>query len=733
MGSGKGPGFPDDQKAWIKKRIPDYLTKTAVGKKSVVGQPLPKDDPDLKEWVKERLQEFEQQFADNLKADIDAGKTTAAIARTNFSTYFRNQKHRQKVKVDKATAKQVQKYLPQGTVTAHAVTPSDDESDSDSTTTPSLPTAKDVDELWSTVFKRTQLTGCYLHDREHADQVNAEVNKVRKATDTSHHKHAGMWQTRMKELWEGLDEDEQADWEEKAATLRAAQKEGQIYRNQALLYETVAALLTSLVGTSEDGKYTIGNARFHLLYTYRDCNEVLKTGCVNAYKGDIGQASFESFLESYSESVMRPWFDCCKDTVDVNQKSGPFERDVNGYPIWPEGLENDLTLERLRAMLAEFVEVQWASSWSFDGHPFRWDSSDMQATLVDSNLPLLNPQTSPLNSVFQLLTFIKDNQATTLAVQLFKKSPTSVSTGDLQTSPAGTKSPISTPSSIHPETTVRNKSPPTLATTHARASATTMTTSPQILLPAPALPTTPAMHAEVTGTLPNAGKNASPPIATPATQATSPPMPAATDMTQAISAADDMPPAGSVVPVYANTTSPCTALPSSIADSIAAALPGLLLAPPFAPAPTSASAIGLSVDGGGKRRRKKGDEVGEGGGTKKRRTEVQLTQEPRRSTRKVLASSTPSTSVDEKSEATPSTAATTDAGDTGQKGHKKSKFWYYAQKIATNTPWLLRCPRHLPQTPNLNTLPKRYVQMLHSNDCSNTQPLLRSDDIHHLV
>ncbi|KAJ3507953.1 hypothetical protein NLJ89_g6016 [Agrocybe chaxingu] len=197
------------------------------------------------------------------------------------------------------------------TAVSRPVTPSDNESNSDSTTTPSLPsaaTAKDVDELWSTVLKHIHLTGCYLHDCKHADQVNTEVNKVCKVTDISHHKHAAMWQTWMKGLWEGLHKDEQADWEEKAATLKAAQKEDQIY-----------------------WKHMIGNARFHVLYAYRDHHEVLKTGCVNAYKGDIGQAPFESFLESYSESVMHPWFDCCKGTINVNHKSGTFERNSNGY------------------------------------------------------------------------------------------------------------------------------------------------------------------------------------------------------------------------------------------------------------------------------------------------------------------------------------------------------------------------------------------------------------------
>lgn len=81
MGSGKGPGFINDQLAWIKTRVPEYLSKTAYGKPVLPHHPLPEDDKDLAVWVRAHRDQFEQEFQTQLQESIDAGKTDASKIR----------------------------------------------------------------------------------------------------------------------------------------------------------------------------------------------------------------------------------------------------------------------------------------------------------------------------------------------------------------------------------------------------------------------------------------------------------------------------------------------------------------------------------------------------------------------------------------------------------------------------------------------------------------------------
>ena len=54
-----------------------------------------------------------------------------------------------------------------------------------------------------------------------------------------------------------------------------------MYRNQAIFHQNVSVLLSSLIGSTDDGNHKIGNARFHLLYSFRDGEDQLKTGGTN--------------------------------------------------------------------------------------------------------------------------------------------------------------------------------------------------------------------------------------------------------------------------------------------------------------------------------------------------------------------------------------------------------------------------------------------------------------------
>jgi len=78
MGSGKGDGFPKDQKAWLNDLKEAYLNKTLLRKPVIPGQPPLADDSDLKQWVDQRQREFEAKFCDDLTASVNEGATTEA-------------------------------------------------------------------------------------------------------------------------------------------------------------------------------------------------------------------------------------------------------------------------------------------------------------------------------------------------------------------------------------------------------------------------------------------------------------------------------------------------------------------------------------------------------------------------------------------------------------------------------------------------------------------------------
>jgi hypothetical protein len=42
--------------------------------------------------------------------------------------------------------------------------------------------------------------------------------------------------------------------------------------------DNISLLLSSLIGPIDEGSHKVGNARFHVLYSYRDEKDSLKTG-----------------------------------------------------------------------------------------------------------------------------------------------------------------------------------------------------------------------------------------------------------------------------------------------------------------------------------------------------------------------------------------------------------------------------------------------------------------------
>jgi hypothetical protein len=62
-------GFQNNQKKFMQDLIPAFTAKTSYGKAATLGQPLPKDDDDLSDWVTNKRNEFEAKFKDELEAN----------------------------------------------------------------------------------------------------------------------------------------------------------------------------------------------------------------------------------------------------------------------------------------------------------------------------------------------------------------------------------------------------------------------------------------------------------------------------------------------------------------------------------------------------------------------------------------------------------------------------------------------------------------------------------------
>jgi hypothetical protein len=69
MGHSRREGFQNDQKKFMQDLIPAFTAKTSYGKAATPGQPLPKDDDDLSDWVTNKRNEFEAKFKDELDAN----------------------------------------------------------------------------------------------------------------------------------------------------------------------------------------------------------------------------------------------------------------------------------------------------------------------------------------------------------------------------------------------------------------------------------------------------------------------------------------------------------------------------------------------------------------------------------------------------------------------------------------------------------------------------------------
>ena len=91
---------------------------------------------------------------------------------------------------------------------------------SSSSTSTSTATPTDVTSLWSSLLNATSVTGRQLFDQDMRSSASAAINELRKSKGISPKLHVGMLRTRLKELWEELDDLAKEDWQRKAREIK---------------------------------------------------------------------------------------------------------------------------------------------------------------------------------------------------------------------------------------------------------------------------------------------------------------------------------------------------------------------------------------------------------------------------------------------------------------------------------------------------------------------------------
>ncbi len=79
--------------------------------------------------------------------------------------------------------------------------------------------AADVKSLWANLLKDTSITGRQLFEQDMRASTSTAINDHRKSEGISPRMHVGMLRTRLKEMWEELDESAKQDWQRKATDI----------------------------------------------------------------------------------------------------------------------------------------------------------------------------------------------------------------------------------------------------------------------------------------------------------------------------------------------------------------------------------------------------------------------------------------------------------------------------------------------------------------------------------
>lgn len=113
-------------------------------------------------------------------------------------------------------------------------------SSTSATTTPA-----DVTSLWSSLLNATSVTGRQLFDQDMRSSASAAISELRKSKGIGPKLHVGMLRTRLKELWEVLDDSEKEDWQQKAREIKESMANNILSRYSHFCPYMVRTMLTT--------------------------------------------------------------------------------------------------------------------------------------------------------------------------------------------------------------------------------------------------------------------------------------------------------------------------------------------------------------------------------------------------------------------------------------------------------------------------------------------------------
>ncbi|TDL17562.1 hypothetical protein BD410DRAFT_843491 [Rickenella mellea] len=371
MPPGPPTKFSSLQEAWIQNHVPEYLEKFRNSK--------PHAD---RNWKKLQWDLFFQEFSDELNASDEP----TGDWRDRFNRKFTNAKHR----TPKGSNKRVGSPQPSPVVQW-----------------PQEHTADTARELWVATVK---------------DDVNAEVTQARSSAGIDHRQHAGMYQAALKKRWESLTELEREAWTEKAVALRDAEErwdDPQLFLNQKTLAKITTRTFQGMIGP---GPHRVGNAAFHLLFSYRDSDDLLQTGCVTV--APQLPEPFHKVLPNYELVVVKPWQDYCEmniPRVHENVECTMLKRNEANMPVLPSINEEKSTIADLRAILKAYIDALWYAGWpkSDDMPEPPWDdivahpADYLDVSTLSPGLTVKNPDTMDSALVLSLLKEIQHAQRNT--------------------------------------------------------------------------------------------------------------------------------------------------------------------------------------------------------------------------------------------------------------------------------------------------------------------------------
>ncbi|KAK6996456.1 hypothetical protein R3P38DRAFT_3287643 [Favolaschia claudopus] len=274
-----------------------------------------------------------------------------------------------------------------------------------------------------------------LYKAAHNDEMNIEVTALRKTLGQDYSHHAGHFQHLWKQRWDGLSVEDREKWVSEAVARNAAGREAvlnsTIFDAQNLLPRKLYSIFEGMLHGGPGG---IGEGAFHLLYSCRDPNSKLITGCLTVTSVGSDADPFQTACKDYKTNITAPWQQFSHQNVALNPAPINYDEKLkkNGSGIYllPVYDEETQTMSAYRGILRIFVEASFfhvvprsgavpAMPWSdFLAHP----EDFFDPRLILEGILTRRPEDMPSDDVRKFAARIHKFQADYPASCIFESS-----------------------------------------------------------------------------------------------------------------------------------------------------------------------------------------------------------------------------------------------------------------------------------------------------------------------